>query len=264
MLGRVLSVGIVAFWLVMMSLLIRSELLGTKPLTYDVPIETVMQKMFESGASSDLLIQHQGSEVGTCSLQIVKERGTPTASYRVHTDLNLNLQVWGRSLRLSSSTDSFFDHRYRLTRFMSHTATGDSKIEASGDVASKEIQLSFNVGGVQEKHKLPFSLLENMGPSGAMGLFGMGGLQLPPEGSGAFAKSALNALAPNNRGPVTTVQETHLMFGKEPVSTWMVHTQYDESLWSKVYVERSGEIQRVETSFGVTMVNAQLGLAAKN
>jgi hypothetical protein len=258
MLGRVISVGIVAFWLVMMSLLIRSELFHIAPLAYSVPLETVMQKMFEGEEPSDLTIYHQGNVVGSCSLQIKKDNTGSVPLYRVNSHLKLDFEVFGRSLRLNSSTDSYFDRRYQMTRFSSQTTTGDSKVEAAGDLESREVVVKFSLGNVEETHRIPFATLENMGPSGAMGLLGMGGLQLPSDGRLDPARSSLMAAMPSGRGPVTTVQEHRLMVEKEPLQTFLVHTTYDESVWSKVYVSPQGEILKVETSFGVTMLAAPL------
>jgi len=254
MFGRVLTVGIVAFWLVMMTLLIRSEFLDNSPLAYSIPVDTVMQKIFEGEEPSDLVIDYQGNRVGRCTLQVVK-LGAQKPGYLVTSELRLDFEVFGKGVSLQSRTDSEFDTAHQMTKFFSRTTTGDTKLEASGDMESKEIQLTLNLGDVKETHKLPFSMLENMGPSGAMGLFGMGGLQLPQDAT--TSKPALGALNPGTRGAVTTVEEKHLTIGRIRERTWMVHTKYDDSLWSKVYVNRVGEILKVETSFGVTMLNAQ-------
>lgn len=255
MLGKILAVGIIGFWLVMMTLLIRSELLQSKPLTYSVPIDTVMQKMFEGGETSDLSISYQGKRIGRCSLQVTKNAAAKPAIYLVKSELMLDFSIMGKAVRLQSWTDSEFDDAYQMTKFRSHTRTGDSKIEVSGDLESKEVELLVNVGNdYQEKHKLPFSSIEQMGPSGAMGLFGMGGLQTS---QGALENTGLASLQKGKGGPVTTVQEAPLEIGKDKLSTLMVHTRYDDSVWSKVYVNPLGEIIKVETSFGVTMLSAQ-------
>jgi hypothetical protein len=264
MLGRIFAAAIIGFWLVMMTMLIRSELLETSSLAYSVPVETVMQKMFEGEEPSDLVIDYNGARVGHCSLQVTKDRKSPTPRYSVMTELLLDFEVFGRSVRMQSRTDSEFDNKYQMTKFTSRTTTGDSQLEASGDFTSKEVQLAFKLGDVVEKHKLPFSMLENMGPSGAMGLFGMSGMQLPQGGNAEFAKSALSALDTKNRGPVTTVQEKSLMLGHGREQALMVYTKYDESLWTKMYVNRLGEVLKVETSFGVTMLNSQFAPPTKN
>lgn len=265
MLSKVISFGIVGFWLVMMTLLIRSELLETKPLGYAVPVETVMQKIFDGGEASDLAIYYQGNRVGRCSLQVVKEKKTPAPSYVVKSELMLDFDMFGKPVRLQSTTDSSFDQKYQMTRFHSHTVTGDSQVEMQGDLASKEVEFVMNFGdGYQEKHKLPFATLEKMGPSGAMGLFGMGGLQLPDAAKDKTASSLLPSMGKANRGPTTSIEEAPLQIGGQKLTALMVHTKYDESLWSKVYVSPMGEVLKVETSFGVTMRNSQLAGEAKN
>lgn len=263
MLGRVFAIGIVAFWLVMMTLLIRSELLHTNPLTYSVPIETVMQKMFEGEESSDLTIFYQGKRVGTCSFQVAKDRSTNPPHYSVKSELTLDFEMLGRSIRLQSWTDSTFDRRYQMTRFTSQTTTGDTRIDLKGDLASQFVEFELKMGnGVTEKHKLPFSAIEQMGPSGALGLFGMGGLQASDtQGAEAETPSWLS-LNPGGNGPATVVQDTPLQVGKEKLQTLMVHTRYDDSLWSKVYVSPVGEVLKVETSFGVMMLSSQLAMSS--
>ena len=260
MLGRVISAGIIAFWVIMMTLLVRSELLHSRPLSYSVPIESVMQKMFEGEETSDLVISYQGNPVGECTIRIVKDRKSPTGSYSVKSALKLDFEVFGKPVRLQSDTDSEFDHKYQMTGFRSLTTTGDSKIELQGTAETKEIQLVVNFGELQEKHTLPFSTLEKMGPSGAMGLFGMGGMQTPRAG-----KSAVSHLTQGSQGPVTTVLDTQLELDTDRVKmpALLVDTKYDDTLWSKIYVSpSSGEILKVETSFGVVMLNTQFALVS--
>jgi hypothetical protein len=265
MLARVIALGIIAFWLVMMTLLIRSELLQTTPVAYAVPVETVMQKIFEGEESSDLAIFYQGARVGCCSMQVLKDKKAPRPQYRVRSSLLLNFQVFGKPVRLQSDTDSEFDRRYQMTRFESHTVTGDSKIDMKGDLRSQEIEFVLQFGdGYQEKHKMPFATLEKMGPSGAMGLMGMGGLQLPDSASAKSGTGAWAGLGQRGSGPTTTVQEIPLQAGRQKIHSLMVYTRYDESLWSKVYVSPVGEVLKVETSFGVSMLNAQFAGDAKN
>jgi hypothetical protein len=173
--------------------------------------------------------------------------------------------MFGKPVRLQSATDSDFDQKYQMTRFHSHTVSGDSQVEMQGDLASKEIEFVLHLGdGYQEKHKLPFAALEKMGPSGAMGLFGMGGLQLPDTSKEKSASSLAPVLGQGKNGPTTSVQEAMLQVGKQKLTAFMVHTKYDESLWSKVYVSPMGEVLKVETSFGVIMRNAQLAGDAKD
>jgi len=265
MLAKVISVGIVAFWLVMMTQLVRTELLESKSLAYSVPVETVMQKIFEGDESSELNIFYQGNKVGRCSLQVLKSGKTLATNYVVRSELSLDFDVFGKPVRLQSATDSEFDRRYQMTKFHSHTTSGESQIDMNGDLASKEIQLVLNLGeGYQEKHTLPFASLEKMGPSGAMGLFGMGGLQLPDTSNAKGAASLMPSLESKKGGPKTIVQESPLKVGNQKVTTLMVHTKYDESLWSKVYVNPMGEVLKVETSFGVEMRSAQLGEEKRN
>lgn len=265
MLARVISIGIVGFWLVMTTLLVQNELLETTPIGYAVPVETVMQKIFDGGESSDLAIFYQGSRVGRCSLQVTKEKKASVPNYVVRSELTLDFDVFGKPVRLQSATDSQFDQKYQLTRFHSHTVSGDSQMEMQGDLASKDIEFVLTLGeGYQEKHKMPFATLEKMGPSGAMGLFGMGGLPLPDTAKDKSANSLTAALGQSKNGPTTSVLEAMLQVGNQKLTTFLVHTKYDESLWSKVYVSPMGEVLKVETSFGVTMRNAQLADEAKN
>jgi hypothetical protein len=240
----------------MMTLLVRSELLHSKPIQYSVPVETVMQKMFDGQETSDLVISYEGSQVGECSIRIVKDKTKPSSAYLVKSNLKLDFDVFGKQVRLQSSTDSEFDPKYQMTSFHSLTTTGDSKIELQGDLASKEVQLVLHFGDVREKHVLPFAMLEKMGPSGAMGLFGMGGLQLP-QSAQEMEKNTLPSLTGRSKGPITTVEDTYIVLGKDKLSTLVVQTKYDDTLWSRVYVSPQGEILKVDTSFGVTMSNSQ-------
>lgn len=264
MLGRVIAIGIVAFWLVMMTLLIRSELLHTDPLSYSVPIATVMQKMFEGEESSDLTIFYQGKRVGTCSFQVTKDRSTNPPQYSVKSELTLDFEMLGRSIRLRSWTDSAFDKGYQMTRFLSQTTTGDTRIDLKGDLASRLVEFELKMGnGVTEKHTLPFSSIEQMGPIGALGLFGMGGLHASGTTTGPKETPSWLNLNPGG-GPTTVVQDTPLRVGNEKLQALMVHTRYDDSLWSKVYVSPVGEVLKVETSFGVMMWSSQLAISSLN
>jgi hypothetical protein len=69
MLYRTATVAIVAFWLIMMGLLVRLETHPEATDILDVPVSYVMRLIFRHGQTSFLTVQDQSKEVGTVFLR---------------------------------------------------------------------------------------------------------------------------------------------------------------------------------------------------
>lgn len=255
MAGRVFAGVVTAFWLVMTGALVRVEFFPKTLGTHDVPIERVLQEIFANEAPARLNVYYRDEELGFCNVDVTPlysaNRGRrldadakPNA-YQVKTDLRIDVEALGTPARLWLKGESIFNTRYEIEKFGIVTDVGDNHVRIVGEKRTRKVKVDYAIGDKRGKHELDFSNTQGAGLANAVGLPGLAGFNFLGTGSGegeGFTKE-----------PVTRTHLEMLRIGGEPVETYVVESNFDDTTWVKMWVSKNGEILKIDTSLQLTM-----------
>ena len=259
MLGKITAAAVIAFWAAMMSALVRLEFFPQSSGLGDVPPEVVLHKIFHHEEDTRLNVSYQGQAIGFCKVEINpvlspgnpldKSPATKTTAYRVRSELTLTLTLLGTPSRLRLVGDSLFDEHYQLESFHLKTSIGDGTIDVRGDAASKKVHVDYAVGELREKRDFDFAQVQGAGLASAMGLPG-----LPSFAGGPLGLGPAGPAGPAGP-PSTLIYLADLPVGDAILrKNYLVESKLDKNMWAKMWVSQRGEVLKVETSFGLTML----------
>ncbi len=256
MIGRILATVIVAFWLVMTAALVRSEFFPQHQSVSTVPAELVLRRIFHNPDSPGLNVYYQGALLGFCKIEFTPlhettelPAGAATAPTRYRVQSELTLMAGTLPQRLRVVGDSYFNHRFEMESFHLRSHLGEGRLDVRGDAQSNKVILEVDWGSFRDRRELDFARIQGAGLAGAIGLPGLstfgliGGVPVSPGGLG---------MTP----PTTRVYLADLQLGEAVMRTYLVDARLDDTFWTKMWVSQRGEILRIETSMGVTMVQS--------
>lgn len=264
MVGRILAIIIVTFWLVMTAALVRLEFFPEPLSVSEVPPELVLRKIFHNTDSPGLNVFYQGAPLGFCKIDFTPLHDAtelpagspiPPTRYRVQSELTLTLATSAFPQRLRLTGDSYFNSRFEMESFHLRSNIGEGRFEVRGDSVSNKVVLDMELGEFRDHRELDFSRIQGAGLAGAVGLPGLssfgliGGVPVSPGGLGMAQ-------------PTTRIYLTDLHLGEAVMRTYLLDSRLDDSLWSKMWVSQRGEILKIETSIGVTMIQNSLATQA--
>jgi len=273
MVGKVLSGGIVVFWLVMMGALVRVEFFPEPPKLGVVPMKRVLHKIFANSEPARLNVYRQKERIGSCTFDVAPLAsldarlsdpiGPRAGAYRIQVRF---LPSQSSALRLQG--DGWCDSQYEIQRFSLKASWGEMHLKLSGDNQTAKVDVVYEDGDIH--HERHFGLNEVGGKSlsdalgiplpASAGLLGMAGLPTTASGSDLAARTLSQ--------PTTEVYYGRVPIGDLPQVAYLIESKLNEAIWAKVWVDESGEVLLVETSMGFTMRSAAIddlssdGLAA--
>ena len=240
MLYRLASIGIIAFWLVMIGMLVRLE---TQPETtdiLDVPVSYVLRIIFKHAQPSILTAREEGTRIGTVSL-----RPSITASGGRSLDfsgaLSSQLTVAGRQpFNFKGAID--MDMALRVVDFyldLSMQQQPHYRLSLKGDVARKILTCEVRQGNqMVASQTLPMDaivpgpeLLQHLG----------------------LDATALPILPGNIAPPTVTARETQITLQGEQLEVYQVTVREETALAADFYVTQLGQIVLAKTTFGYTL-----------
>ncbi len=238
----------------MMAALVRVEFF-TVPSEFEVlPNPVVMNRIFAHPEPARLNIFYQGERVGFCRVEIAKlqepdgdemtvediEASKKPGAYR----LRLDFTMYEQAMRIRIAGEGVFNRRYEILKFSARSRFGDAQVDVKGDDQSRKVQTVFTMGQRRETREFDFDQMKGTGLSGAIGLSGFSGATLPNSADGGLGPESL----------VTRTQLDQLQVGESKLRTYRVETRLNENLWAKMWVSQLGEVLRVDTSVGLTML----------
>lgn len=254
MVSKVFAGFTVVFWAAMMTALVRVEIFPKPQALHTVSTERVLKKVFENPNPVRLNVFYQGKEIGYCTLLVsAVPAGAQTLpaekSYRVESDLRMTLSLLGIPSRLLLNGESRFNSRYEIEGFNIETTIGEGRVSIAGDSSSRKVAVVFDFGQLRERREFDFAQVQGAGLASAFGLpglanfsfLGAGGL---PSGLGAPAAA-----------PATTAYLDRLPVAGGMLPVYMVCSKLGDSMWAKMWVSELGEVLKLETSMGLTMVS---------
>jgi hypothetical protein len=258
MASKVFAGFIVAFWLTMMVALVRFEFYPKAAPLGEVSTERLLQKIFASREPARMNVYYQNAVIGLCAVDITPLasrdahpadafEGVPKA-YLVRSDLDMKLAFFGTPSHFNLKSYIRLTPRYEIYDFNLTTSIGESRVEVYGDDRSKKIKVTVDAGETQDMHQFDFDALRGGGLGSLLGIPGLANLGFP--GPAGFGPGGDGFSRPNIR-----VTEDRFSYGGISQRAYLVDIRSPDSMWAKIWVADSGEMLRVDTSMGVTMVS---------
>lgn len=238
------------FWLVMVSLLIRSEYFPESASLYRLPISYVGRKVFTSDTGSDLSIFYKKTYVG----RLMMEPSPPNERLLKGT-IKLDWPVLGHAYRGDIYFTFGFNPSLEIDQFAITSKSEGALVIIEGAKITDRIKAVFRSGDVAIDREFRWGELERRKFEGVVdglksdfgGQFGL--QQLPPGFAAGFPRQLGWFAASAN-----------LTRDDKRIDTLLIATEGDRDYWVKIWVTPSGEILLVQTSplIGLSLENRSL------
>lgn len=269
MLNKVLAGMVVAFWVAMMAALVRMEIFPKPTVLETFPNDRILKKIFANPEPARLDVYYQKSKIsiGFCSISIqprfhdrVVEQlppGQEPDTYEVTTDLKMNLSMFGEQTRLYLSGKSEFNPKMELNGFDIITTVGDSRVNITGNDLTKKVKVIFIYDGIHDERTFDFDQIKGAGFASAFGMPGLGNLGFLGGGMPVARATSLDAGQATTR-PVTITYFDRLEIAGDSQRVYLIDSKIDDQMWTKMWVDDSGQVLKVTTSLGLEMLSAGL------
>jgi hypothetical protein len=280
MLNKVFAGLVIAFWAAMMTALLRVDVFPRPAALETVSTDRILKKIFSNPHPVRLGVYYNKSRIGFCTIDIQPNLANNLSSERpseqtsdghlVISKLTVWLSAFGMPSRLSLEGRSTFDKNRELEGFEFWTTLGDGRrgdgfpgdgqLSIVGDDRTKKVQVIFDFGDFHDKRSFDFDQIKGAGFANAFGLPGMAGFGFLGAGgpSSSFAGSSRDEARPR---PVTTAYLDRIEIAGNSQRVFLIESKIDDQLWMKMWVDDSGEVQRVVTSLGLEMQSGAFGMA---
>jgi hypothetical protein len=267
MLNKVLAGLVVTFWVAMMAALVRVEIFPKPSALETFPNERILKKIFANPDPARLDVYYHKIAIGYCSITIqpqLNDRlleqlqpGQEPDSYEVTTDLKMSLSMFGTQTRLYLSGKSEFNPKLELDGFDIVTTVGDSRVNITGNDLTKKVKVIFSYDGIHDERSFDFDQVKGAGFASAFGMPGLGNLGFLGGGMpGSLAASSVGGPAATR--PVTITYLDRLEIGGDSQRVYLIDSKIDDQMWTKMWVDDSGQVLKVTTSLGLEMLSAGL------
>jgi hypothetical protein len=267
MLNKVLAGMVVAFWVAMMAALVRVEIFPKPTVLQTFPNERVLKKIFANPDPARLDVYYHKVAIGFCAINIqprVNDKlvdqlqpGQEPDSYEVTTDLKMNLSIFGTQTRLYLNGKSEFSPKLELNGFDILTTVGDTRVNLTGNDLTKKVKVIFSYDGIHDERTFDFDQVKGAGFASAFGMPGMGSLGVLGGGMPSSLASASGRDEAMAR-PVTVTSFDRLEIAGDLQRVYLIDSKIDDQVWTKMWVDDSGQVLKVTTSLGIEMLSAGL------
>ena len=246
MIYRVAVAFIWLFWIVMVTLLIRSEYFSENASLYRLPISYVGKKIFGSDTGSDLAIYYKKTFVGRMLIE-----PSPPNQRLLKGSVKLDWPVLGRPYHGEAYFTFLFNPKLGVDQFSLTSRSDDSALVVEGSRLTDRIDADLRVNEARIKRRFIWSDLEKQNYEGVVtGLNEQLGVQQMPPAllSGTAQRIRWFAASANMRR------------NGEKIDALLIATEGDRDYWVKIWVTPSGEILQLQTSpsIGLTLENKAL------
>jgi hypothetical protein len=226
-----------------------------------------LKKIFANPNPARLDVYYHKIAIGLCDINIQPQfndrpgehlqPGQEPDSYEVITDLKMYLSLFGTQTRLYLSGKSEFDPKLELIGFDFVTVAGDSRVNITGNDLTKKVKVVFNYDGIHDERTFDFEQIKSGGFASAFGLPGLGSLGFLGGGMPG-SLSASSSSGQTATGPVTTTRFDRLEIAGDLQRVYLIDSKIDDQMWTKMWVDDSGQVLKVTTSLGLEMLSAGL------
>jgi len=257
-----------ALFLVMNWLLFRTEF-GGRDFAVAIPVESVVQTLFESADASALEIRHRGAKIGYCrwssqprtlqpppantdTNQILEGMVTGITGYDVDFDGSLTA---GDDQRLRFDISFEVDTNYNWNRFQGRVQSRPWRWEVLALAPEQSIEFAITRDDQSRRHA--FSLAELEDPSQILAAMGgpllANSFKLFGLGPDPFAEVRELSL-----GLEWTAHTDRQKIGNTALSVYRLQTRLFDQYHIVIYLLQSGELLRVELPNDIVLVNDEL------
>ena len=263
MLNKVFAGLVIAFWAAMMTALLRVEVFPKPSVDETISTQRVLKKLFSNPEPVNLHVYYKTYRIGKCRINIQPQTegkrgedlpaGQGLGGYDVSSKLWVRLWVFGIPSKLSLEGTSAFSKKLELERFKFETTIGDGgdsdgHINIRGDDRTKKVQVECDFGDSSNRRSFDFDQIKGAGFASAFGLPGMANFSFL--GGGGLPGSL--AAEPRSR-PVTTTYLDRLDIAGNSQAVYLMYSKIDDQMWTKMWVDDSGQVLKVVTSLGLEM-----------
>ncbi len=244
-------VTLVSFCALMTFLLVRSEYFPESSPLHRLPPRFVGERFLHHESSSALKVVWKGEDIGSVSIRV-----TPTTFTALNTSIRLEIPILGKRPKFQMEMDARLKPTHDLQRLRLHGSVEGVNFEVTADSESDRVQINAQGGGVDEKREFKMSDLTENGGRALLSQF--------PE----IPKGALQS--PENLKSMQDNIQLHAMSTRvdrlgEWMDAYMVEGRLDANTWVKLWMSPTGEILKLDSSFGLTAINEDFfeGLESK-
>jgi hypothetical protein len=265
MLNKVLAGLVVAFWVAMMAALVRVEIFPKQTALETFPNERILKKIFANPDPARLDVYYHKINIGYCAVTIQPQSndrqveqlkpGQEPDSYEVTTDLKMSLSMFGTQTRLYLSGKSEFNPQLELDGFDIVTTVSDSRVEIKGNDLTKKVKVDFSYDGIHDERTFDFDQVKGASFASAFGMPGLGNMGF----LGGGMPASLTASSVGGRSatrPVTVTYLDRLEIAGDSQRVYLIDSKIDDQMWTKMWVDDSGQVLKVTTSLGLEMLSA--------
>jgi len=205
--------------------------------------------------------------IGTCDVRIQPRLndnqtehgriGQLPDGYEVTTELKLNLYLLGTQTQVSLDGKSEFDAKLELEGFDIATSVGEGRVTIAGNDITKRVKVVFSYDGIHDERSFDFDQIKGAGFASAFGMPGMGNVGFLGGGIPNLL-AASPARGPSGGRPVTITYIDRLEIAGDSQPVYLIDTKVDEQMWTKMWVDDSGQLLKVTTSLGLEMISGGL------
>lgn len=269
MLNKVFAGLVIAFWAAMMTALLRVEIFPQPTAVETISTQRVLKKIFSNAEPVRLDVLYNKQPIGQCRIDIQpllvdkpgqdSPGGQDPVGYEVKSDLKVKLWVFGIPSRLLLVGQSTFNKKLELERFQFVTTIGDGRVgdghvNIIGDDRTKKVQVKFDFGDFSDVRSFDFDQIKGAGFASAFGLPGMANFSFLG-GGGLPSSFAVSSGGDNRSRPVTTTYYDRLEIAGNSQGVYLMYSKINDQMWTKMWVDHSGQVLKVVTSLGLEMRN---------
>jgi hypothetical protein len=262
MLNKVLAGFVVTFWVAMMAALVRVEIFPKPTILEIFPTDRVLKKIFSNSEPARLNVFYHKVDIGSCTINILprlndkpldqSRPGQEPDNYEVTTDLKMKLSMFGTPTRLYLDGRSEFNQKLELSSFDIVTAVGDSRVSITGNDTTKKVKVVFIYSDIRDERTFDFDQIKGAGFASAFGMPGLGNLGFLGGGMPVGLASAANG---GQSRPVTVTYFDKLEIAGDSQRVYLIDSKIDDQMWTKMWVDDSGQVLKVTTSLGLEMIS---------
>jgi hypothetical protein len=223
-------------------LLVRSELCPESSSAHRMPPALVLARFLRGESQSALGLWWKGERVGSCLLRVF-----PGSLTRLHGVLEGSVPVLGRRHAGKVELDCSLRRARELEALRVRGRVEDVSVDVQADAARNLVRWRVAGGGMNEEREMPLRELAEGGVAGLQKRLG----ELPQE----WRTPAAGQLAAGARAWKLFAASTRLSRRGVSVDAYVLEARLDANWWARLWVSPTGELLKLESSFGLRALN---------
>ncbi|MBI4028065.1 MAG: hypothetical protein HY360_23985 [Verrucomicrobia bacterium] len=227
---------------IMTWLLVRSEYFPESSPFHRLPPGYVAERFLKNESLSSMKVTWKGEDVGSLTVRV-----TPGERPLVSGATSLVLPVLGQKPRLHLDLECRLKHNREMERVRLRGKLHEMNFDVTADTATDRLQLEARGPAVDVKRE--FSL-NDMSRSGGRKVF-----EEMPDLANQASLPSQDAVAAMARGWQMTASSSRIHRLGDWMEAYLVEARLDANSWAKLWISPTGELLKLESSFGLSAIN---------